>query len=68
MVDPEFNNDDNGYGKIKMLYKSNLGNPGEKKTTEEVNMVPCEDFSQDLYENNYLCPDWSDEHVLFTNY
>jgi hypothetical protein len=51
-----------------MLYRSNLGNPGEDKSTEEVNMVPCEDFSQDLYDNYFLCPDWSDEHVLFTNY
>jgi hypothetical protein len=64
----DFNNDDNEYGKISMLYKSNLDNPEEKWITEEVDLVPCEDFSENPWDDNFWCPAWTDKHVLFADY
>jgi hypothetical protein len=52
-----------------MLYKSNLRNPDETWTTEEVSLVPCEDFTKSSnWDSYFLCPDWNDEHVMFANY
>jgi hypothetical protein len=69
MIDPDYVNDDNEYGKIKVIYKSNLASGGEESwTNEDIDLVPCESFQDNPWDDNFLCPDWSDEHVMFANY
>jgi hypothetical protein len=72
--DVDFDNDDNEYGTIEMHYYSNRETRNTTYPKDNVKMVPCdvenagEIYKQLWHPGLVYCPEWSDEHALFTNY
>ena len=71
--DADFDNNDNPYIKIKTHYYSNMEGE-DSQYSHPIEMVECDheyvtdEVKQLWYPGKFYCPEWTDEHVLHTNY
>jgi hypothetical protein len=72
--DADYDNDDNPYIKIKTHWYSNIEGDEEPYEKDLVPMVACDheyvspEVKELWYPGKFYCPEWKEEHQLFTNY